>query len=118
MENRNKGVYESQIPDEINVSENVSESAPVKKRKVMIIVVAILMVIAVILGALCIRYWHIVRLIANPENIGAYIDSLRYSKEDLEKKMDDNKSKMEQIAEENPLINIRGDLINLRKATL
>ena len=110
MENRNKGFPEGKIPDEINVSENVSESAPVKKRKVMIIVVAILMVIAVILGALCIRYWHIVRLVVNPENIGAYIDSLRYSKEDLEKKMDDNKSKMEQIAEENPLINIRGDL--------
>jgi len=80
-----------------------------KRKKVRIIILTILLVIVFIIGVLCVRFWHIVRMV-NPENIGAYMDSVRYSREEIEKQMDDNKIKMEKIAEENPLINIRGEL--------
>ena len=80
-----------------------------KKKIIKITLLSILAVIVVTLGALGIRYRNIVRIVFNWDNIVSFVNS-RKSAEEIEKKMETNKAKMEKIAEENPLINIRGEL--------
>lgn len=80
-----------------------------KKKIIKITLLSILAVIVVTLGALGIRYRNIVRIVFNWDNIVSFVNS-RKSTEEIEKKMETNKAKMEKIAEENPLINIRGEL--------
>lgn len=80
-----------------------------KKKIIKITLLSILAVIVVTLGALGIRYRNIVRIVFNWDNIVSFVNS-RKSTDEIEKKMETNKAKMEKIAEENPLINIRGEL--------
>ena len=92
-------------PDASNNSEKKRRFG--KKTKVFLI---ILLVLLLGIGFLCVRYWHIIKIIANKENIDAYVNSKKYTTEEIKGQMEENKIKMEKIAEESPLIQIRGEL--------
>lgn len=92
-------------PDTSNNSEKKRRIG--KKTKVFLI---ILLVLLLAIGFLCVRYWHVIKIIANKENIDAYVNSKKYTTEEIKGQMEENKIKMEKIAEESPLIQIRGEL--------
>ena len=102
-------------PDELKKEQHStpSEDKPLekpakRKKKLKKTILGIVIILLIVITALCIRFRNVVRMVVNWDNIMAYINSQRYSKEDLEKQMADNKAKMENIAEENPLVDIRG----------
>ncbi len=82
-----------------------------KSRKITkIIIFSIFGFILAILIFLGIRYRDTVRLVFNWDNIVSFVNSQRYSGEEIEGKMQENKKQMEEIAQNDPNINIRGDL--------
>lgn len=86
------------------------------KKTLKITLLSILAVIVILLAFLCARNWSTIRLVFDWDNIVSFVNSHRYSTKDLETKLDDNKVKMEKIAEESPHINIRGDLTDEERA--
>lgn len=80
------------------------------KKTAKITVFSILGLVLAILIFLGIRYKDTVRLVFNWDNIVSFVNSQRYSGEEIEGKMQENKKQMEEIAKEDPNINIRGDL--------
>lgn len=81
-----------------------------KNKKILkIVLLSILAVIVIVVAALCIRFKDALRLVTW-DNIVSLVNSQRYSTDELETQLDDNKKKMETIAVESPHINIRGDL--------
>ena len=96
-----------------NDTEANSEKKSKKKGKVgKIILVVLGVLVAILLAALlAVRIWvpNAFKLITW-DNITAAFNSWWYSTEDLEKQMQTNKEKMEKIAKEDPLIEIRGEL--------
>ncbi len=89
--------------------ENKSDNKPKKKGRVKKVVLVILAVLLVIIIALCIRFRNILSLVTWDNIVSAW-NAWWYSTDDIEKQMQDNKAKMEKIAEEDPLIDIRGEL--------
>jgi hypothetical protein len=82
-----------------------------KKKKIIITaLLSLLAVIVIVFAALCIKYNGIANLVFNWDNIVSFVNSQRYSTKQLEDKMASNKAKMDKIAEDDPNINIRGDL--------
>jgi hypothetical protein len=82
-----------------------------KKKKIIITaLLSLLAVIVIVFAALCIKYNGIANLVFNWDNIVSFVNSQRYSSKQLEDKMASNKAKMDKIAEDDPNINIRGDL--------
>lgn len=75
--------------------------------KILIPVIAVILAVAVFLG---IKFKNTLSLVFDWDNAVSFVNSQRYSREEIENQMKDNKNKMEKIAEENPHINIRGDL--------
>ncbi len=80
-----------------------------RRKKTKIIIWSFVLTFVLLIAGVCIRYRNILRLVTW-ENITAYINSQRYSSGELKEKMEQNKLKMENLAKENPLINIRGEL--------
>ncbi len=112
-------------PDDISeTQQNASsedkplENLPKRKKKLRKTILGIVIILLVVITAICIRFRNVVRMVVNWDNIMAYVNSQRYSKEDLEKQMADNKAKMEKIAKENPLVDIRGELTEEEKTAL
>lgn len=70
-------------------------------------ILGLLVVVLVILG---VRYKDTVKLVFNWDNISSFVNSQRYTREEIEDKMQQNKQEMEKIAQQDPNINIRGDL--------
>lgn len=96
------------LNNDIEISKNSEKKRRIgKKMKIFLI---ILLVLFLVIGFLCVRYWHIVKMLVNKENIDAYFNSKKYTTEEIEGQMKENKIKMEQLAEESPLIQIRGEL--------
>ena len=62
-------------------SENVSSSGHKKKGKRILLWILIVLLIAIL--AVCIRFWHVLRLVLNWENISAYRNSQKYTKEEI-----------------------------------
>ncbi len=82
-----------------------------KSKKILkTLALTVLGVVVAALVFLGVRYRNTVRLVFNWENLVSFVNSLRYDKEDIESQMVENKQKMEQLAEKDPNINIRGDL--------
>lgn len=79
------------------------------KRTVIIVSFVIALVVAVIVF-LGIKFSGVLSLVFDWDNVTSLVNSQRYSREEIENKMQDNKEKMEKIAKENPHINVRGDL--------
>ena len=81
-----------------------------KNKKVLkIVLLSVLAIIVVTAAVLCIRFKDALRLVTW-DNIVSLVNSQRYSTDELETQLNENKKKMEDIAEESPHINIRGDL--------
>ena len=81
-----------------------------RKKIIRTVVFSVLGIILALLIFLGIRYKDTVKLVFNWDNIVSFVNSQRYSGEEIEKKLDKNKKEMEKIAEKDPNINIRGDL--------
>ena len=81
-----------------------------KKKTVKIVILSVLALLLVLIVFLGVRYRGIVKIALNFENIKAFVTSQLSDRESLEKQMEENKKKMEKLAEEDPNINIRGDL--------
>ena len=81
-----------------------------KKKIKKIIIFSVLGIILAILIALGIRYRNTLRLVFNWDNIVSFVNSKRYTSNEIQKKMENNKKEMETLAKEDPNINIRGDL--------
>ena len=86
-------------------SENVSSSGHKKKGKRILLWILIVLLIAIL--AVCIRFWHVLRLVLNWENISAYRNSQKYTKEEIVEKMEENNAEMEKIVKEDDNINLR-----------
>ena len=95
------------------VVDSKGEDKPKKKGKLGRILLIVLAVFAAIILAafLALKIWmpNALKLLTW-DNISAAFNSWWYSTEDIEKQMQDNKAKMEKIAKEDPLIEIRGEL--------
>lgn len=104
-----------------NDTEANSEKKPKKKRRIVKITLIVLgVLVAIILAALiAVRIWmpNAFKLLTW-DNITAAFNSWWYSTEDLEQQMQTNKEKMEKLAEEDPLIEIRGELTEEEVAAL
>ena len=81
-----------------------------KKKVIKTAVFSVVALILISLILLCVRYRDTVRLVLNGENIKSFVNSQRYSREDIEEQIEENKEQMQKIAEQDPRINIRGDL--------
>ncbi len=81
-----------------------------KKKVIKIALLSLLAAIVIAFAALCIKYKGIANLVFNWDNIVSFVNSQRYSSKQLEDKMASNKAKMDKIANDDPNINIRGDL--------
>ena len=68
-------------------SENISSSGHKKKGKRILLWILIVLLIAIL--AVCIRFWHVLRLVLNWENISAYRNSQKYTKEEIVEKMEE-----------------------------
>lgn len=92
------------------------EALPIKKKKIIKRVILALagLIIGIPLTAIiiagCIFGFDTVGYVLKPDNIKAFINSMRYSQEDIELKIEENHQRMEEVVEENPLIDIRGGL--------
>lgn len=75
-----------------------------------IILFSVLGILIAGIVTICICFDDTVKLVFNWDNITSFINSQRYSREEIEGQMQENKKQMEKIAEEDPNINIRGDL--------
>ena len=69
-----------------------------KKRRIVLIVLAVVLILLAAVGI-----WQ-------RENIKAFVDSLRYSQDQIERKLDDNTQKMQEIVDKTDYIQIRGAL--------
>lgn len=69
-----------------------------KKRRIVLIVLAVVLILLAAVGI-----WQ-------RENIKAFVDSLRYSEDQIEQKLDDNTQKMQEIVDKTDYIQIRGAL--------
>lgn len=103
---------EKKVLEEIGNDAQSPESANKKPRmeKKLKVFLIVLIILALIIGFLCVRFWHIISLVANKENIDAYLNARKYTAQEIESRMTENKEKMEKLAEESPLIQIRGEL--------
>lgn len=81
-----------------------------KKKKTLTILIPIVVVILAVAVFFGIKYKNVLTLVFDWDNVVSFVNSQRYNREEIEGQMKDNKEKMEKIAEENPHINIRGDL--------
>lgn len=79
------------------------------KRIILWILAVILAIVIIIVAVLRIVFPGVWRIITW-DNITAAWNSWWYSSEDIERQMLENKKKMEKLAEEDPLIEIRGEL--------
>lgn len=98
-----------ETPDSKDIYKTTKDKKPARRKKAKIIIWSLCLVFVLLITGVCIRYRNILRLVTW-ENITAYINSQRYSSDQLKEKMEKNKLKMEKLAKENPLINIRGEL--------
>ncbi len=80
------------------------------KKTAKIVLFSVLGIVFAILIFLGIRYKDTVKLVFNWDNIVSFVNSQRYSGDEIEDKMQENKKQMEEIAQKDPNINIRGDL--------
>jgi len=80
-----------------------------KKKKLLRILIPIIVVLVAVAVFFGIKFKNVLTLL-NWDNAVSFVNSQRYDREEIEGQMKDNKEKMEKIAEENPHINIRGDL--------
>lgn len=81
-----------------------------KKKVIKITLLSLLVAMFIAFVALCVKYNGIANLVFNWDNVVSFVNSQRYSTKQLEDKMASNKEKMDKIAEDDPNINIRGDL--------
>lgn len=81
-----------------------------KKKIIRIIIFSILGLILAVAVFLGIRYRNTLKLVFNWDNIVAFVNSQRYSSDEIEEKMEDNKKQLETLAKKDPNINVRGDL--------
>ena len=105
-----------------NTTEEISETSPAegkdnpgKKKLIKRIVISLAGVLIglpliLIIAAGCIFGFDTVFYALKSDNLMAFINSMRYSQEDIENKMEENQQKLEKIVEESPLIEIRGGL--------
>jgi len=86
------------------------------KKALKLTLLSILLVIVAVVVFLAASHWDTAKLVFNWDNIVSFVNSHRYTTDDLETKLKSNKTKMEKIAKEDPNINIRGDLTEEEKA--
>ncbi len=77
-----------------------------KKTKIALVVIFAIVALIAALG-----FWQ-------RDNIRAFVDSLKYSEEQITQKLDDNTKKMQEIVEKTDYINIRGALTPEEEAAL
>lgn len=81
-----------------------------KKKIIKTTIISVLVLILALAVFLGIRYKNTLSLVLDWDNIVALVNSKRYTTQQIEQKMEENKKEMETLAKEDPNINIRGDL--------